>query len=303
MSLWIYKCRANGANNGYHGDWISCFKEMHKSKTFENKWGGSYVTSSSPAKDLAQSAKVGQRILCWQNWDAKSKPKSLNNSDRSAAVGIVEISNITKARDGETSWTLRLIEEFDPPVPLLSYRIISPELNEPFVNPQRQRTFYEMSKDCELAVLRTCQSTLKQSSVPIPPKVRQNPPTVGAGFGSAENNKKVEKAAIEAVARQLKRDGWNVTSVESLNVGYDLLAKKGRKVRNIEVKGVSGSRPNFIITDNEASSAKSDNKWELCIVTNALAKKPTIQRFTAAQFHKKFKLKPISYRAQLSSHA
>ncbi len=300
MSLWIYKCNATGTNNGYYGDWISCFKKMRKSKTFENKWGGSYVTSSSPAKGLAQSAKVGQRILCWQNWDAKTKPKSLNKSDRSAAVGIVEISKITRSRDGETSWTLRLIEEFDPPVPLLSYRIISPELNEPFVNPQRQRTFYEMSKECELAVLRTCQSTLKQSGDRIRPKVRQNPPTVGAGFGSAENNKKVEKAAINSVTRRLKRDGWEVTSVESLAIGYDLVAKHGNKIRNIEVKGVSGSEPKFVITENEASASKSDDNWELWIVTDALSKKPTLQNFTASQFNKKFVLKPISYRAQLS---
>jgi hypothetical protein len=122
-----------------------------------------------------------------------------------------------------------------PPVPLLNYRKISPELNELFVNPQRPRTFYEMSKDCELAVLRTCQSTLKGAGDPIPPKVRKNPPTVGAGFGFAENNKKVEKAAIDSVTRRLKRDGWKVTSVESLAVGYDLLAKQGGKTRNIEV--------------------------------------------------------------------
>jgi hypothetical protein len=299
MSLWIYKCNATGTNNDYHGDWVSCFKTMRKSKTLENRWGGSYVTSSPPAKDLAQSAKVGQRLLCWQNWDSKSRPKSVNKSDRSAAVGIVEISKITKTGDGETSWTLRLVEEFNPPVPLLNYRKISPELNEPFVNPQRPRTFYEMSKDCELAVLRTCQSTLKESGDPIPSKVRKNPPTVGAGFGFAENNKKVEKAAIASVTRRLKHDGWKVTSVESLAVGYDLLAKQGGKKRNIEVKGVSGSKPNFIITENEASASKSDDDWELWIVTNALSKKPKLQNFTASQFNKKFVLKPISYRAQL----
>ena len=156
-----------------------------------------------------------------------------------------------------------------------------------------------MSKVCELAVLRTCKSTLKESGDPVPSKVRKNPPTIGAGFGFAENNKKVENAAIEFVTRHLKRDGWKVTSVESLAVGYDLLAKQGGKIRNIEVKGVSGSQPKFIITENEAFASKSDDNWELWIVTNALSKKPKLQNFTASQFNKKFILKPISYRAQL----
>jgi hypothetical protein len=82
-------------------------------------------------------------------------------------------------------------------------------------------------------------------------------------------------------------------------VGYDLLAKHGGKTRNIEVKGVSGSQPNFIITENEASTSKSDDNWELWIVTNALSKRPKLQNFTASQFNKMFVLKPISYRAQL----
>ena len=299
MGLWIYKCTTKSANNAYRGDWTACFKQMRKSKTLEAQWGGSYVTASPPARKLALSAKVGQRLLCWQNWDADSRPKSVSKSDRSAAVGIVEISKITKAGDGETSWTLRLVEEFDQPVPLLRYRKITPVLGEPFVNPQRPRTFYEMSKACEGAVLRTCKSSLKSSKDPVLQKARKNPAKTGAGFGDAETNKKVEKAAIGAVTRRLKRDGWKVKSVEDLSVGYDLFATQGRTVRKVEVKGVSGSQPSFVITENEVATSKSDKCWELWVVTGALSKKPNLHQYTSSQFAKKFALKAISYRATL----
>jgi hypothetical protein len=270
---------------------------MRRSRSFETDWGGSFVTSSPQAKALAKSATVGQRILCWQNWNSESRPKSVAKRDRSAAVGIVEISRITNTADGETSWTLRLLEEFDPPVPLLRYRTVSPELKEPFVNPQRQRTFYELSPECEKAVLRTCRSTLTTSRYAASGKIRKDPPKAGGGFGDAENNKKVEKAAINAATRRLRMAGWKVSSVESLNLGFDLLAEKGNQRREIEVKGVRGTRPEFIITANEVAASKLGNSWELWVVTEALSSRPKIQKFAVADFKEKFELKPLSYKA------
>jgi hypothetical protein len=107
----------------------------------------------------------------------------------------------------------------------------------------------------------------------------------GAGFGTPEQNKKVEDAAMRAVAQDLRAQGFEVQDVSARKLGWDLTAiprTTEEDLRLIEVKGVSGSRPRILLTRREHASAAHDERWELAVVTNAL-RQPHTQWFTGRQ--------------------
>ncbi|NJM40445.1 MAG: hypothetical protein HC853_06615 [Anaerolineae bacterium] len=62
-------------------------------------------------------------------------------------------------------------------------------------------------------------------------------PVSGAGFGNAEQNKKVEQRAITLVMNLLYKNGWTVDSVELKNLGYDLHCKKVLQLAMLKSKG------------------------------------------------------------------
>ena len=93
----------------------------------------------------------------------------------------------------------------------------------------------------------------------------------GAGFGSAEQNRKVEKAAIRHATMQYKAAGYQVKSVEADKCGWDLTVTKGDEEIHVEVKGVAGSLVRFFLTANEYKAAAVDSAWLLVVVTNALS--------------------------------
>jgi hypothetical protein len=97
------------------------------------------------------------------------------------------------------------------------------------------------------------------------------PPVVqGAGFGTAEQNRKVEKAAIQHVRATYEAAGYAITSVEAARCGWDLTAVKGNEELHVEVKGVAGSLVQFFLTANEHKTALADSDWLLVVVTDAL---------------------------------
>jgi len=99
----------------------------------------------------------------------------------------------------------------------------------------------------------------------------QLPPVVqGAGFGTAEQNRKVEQAAIEHVTAAFEADGYDVKSVESERCGWDLTATHETKELHVEVKGVASSIVRFFLTANEHKTALADPHWLLVVVTDAL---------------------------------
>lgn len=101
------------------------------------------------------------------------------------------------------------------------------------------------------------------------------PPVVqGAGFGTAEQNRKVEKAAIQHVRAAYEAEGYAITSVEAAQCGWDLTASKGREELHIEVKGVAGSLVRFFLTANEYKTALADPYWLLVVVTAVLEDDP-----------------------------
>ncbi len=89
---------------------------------------------------------------------------------------------------------------------------------------------------------------------------------------NAEQNKKVEEAAVNVVIDHYKQLGYKVKSVEKDNKGWDLEATKGKSTRRIEVKGLSGSEISVRISRNEYEkmTAKNNSDYRLCVVTKAL---------------------------------
>jgi hypothetical protein len=120
--------------------------------------------------------------------------------------------------------------------------------------------------------------------------------TSGGGFGSADENEKVERAAIAAATRHYENARWTVKSIESEKRGFDLLCRKGRLLRHVEVKGVRGSGCGFIITHGEYQKAASDEKHELCLIEMALSN-PTVKIFRVGEMFEAFDFVPLSYRA------
>ena len=77
-----------------------------------------------------------------------------------------------------------------------------------------------------------------------------------SGGGDPEDNKEVEKAAVQAAKRHYKSRGYEVESVETENFGWDLEAVKGGEKLRVEVKGISKDRVFVSLTHNEFKAAK-----------------------------------------------
>lgn len=122
---------------------------------------------------------------------------------------------------------------------------------------------------------------------------------VGAGFGDPETNRKVEWAAVSFVTQWYESRGWKVESVEAQKRGYDLLCAKGSAEEHVEVKGVQGDLPAFIITAGEVRQAQNNLNFVICVVTSALKQNPKLFRYVGKEFVDKFDLAPLAYRAIL----
>ena len=83
---------------------------------------------------------------------------------------------------------------------------------------------------------------------------------------------KIERSAIDAVANYYSSRGYDVTSVEKDNVGYDLVVKKQNEILHVEVKGTSGTQEGVVtvnLSPNEYQKSQSHKKrYRICIATN-----------------------------------
>jgi hypothetical protein len=85
------------------------------------------------------------------------------------------------------------------------------------------------------------------------------------------HNAKVERAAVELVWTYYEKLGYNLTSVEKDNFGWDLEASLNKTKLRIEVKGLSGSRPNIELSPNEFKAwSEAHHLYRLAVVTAAL---------------------------------
>src|ERR1019366_4730130 len=118
----------------------------------------------------------------------------------------------------------------------------------------------------------------------------------GVGFGDAMSNREVERAAIAYVKEILGNEGWGVTSVESKRIGFDLLCKKKKDERHVEVKGVRGPIPVFVITEGELRRAECDPYFWLYVVTDALDS-PNAHIMSGEEVIERYAFVALAYRA------
>lgn len=120
----------------------------------------------------------------------------------------------------------------------------------------------------------------------------------GAGYGDPATNAQVEQAAMKVVTEQFAGQGWNVTDVSMLKLGWDVTVTRGPEVLHLEIKGVSGVKPTILLTHNEHACALSDPHWQLAVVTQALTA-PALATFEAQMVVDV--CTPHVYKARLSS--
>ena len=114
-----------------------------------------------------------------------------------------------------------------------------------------------------------------------------------------EHIRKVEQAAIDAALKYFFKQGYALTQDCQLKgVGYDLTFEKNQKELHVEVKGVSGIAIDFNLTPKELKCAKSDARWRVLVITNAL-KAPEASLFTGEELLDRAKIEATQYRVQL----
>jgi hypothetical protein len=95
---------------------------------------------------------------------------------------------------------------------------------------------------------------------------------------------KVEEAAITKVTNYFEKLGYTVDSVEKDNVGWDLEARLKDDLLKLEVKGLSQDNVLIELTPNEYKKMKEYNdSYKICVVNNALRKKPLLKIFSYSQ--------------------
>jgi hypothetical protein len=95
----------------------------------------------------------------------------------------------------------------------------------------------------------------------------------------------VELVAMEATRKHFRGNRFTVTDRTKDNCGWDLDAKKGNSELKVEVKGLSGNGATVEVTPNEYEAMGGDHadpNYRICIVTNALSKKPKLRVFEEA---------------------
>lgn len=87
----------------------------------------------------------------------------------------------------------------------------------------------------------------------------------------SEKRWQVERVAVDFVAKFYQSRGFQVTSHEKDNVGWDLLAVRGKAERRLEVKGLQQTGVCVELTPNEYDfMCRGDASYRLCVVTSAL---------------------------------
>ena len=112
------------------------------------------------------------------------------------------------------------------------------------------------------------QKSEPENSVPKERKKRAGP----SGKPNHERNGQVEQAAVEAVTSHYKKQGYQVKSVESEKLGWDLEVTRNEDVLYVEVKGLSRLVVEFELTPNEYRRMKENSpRYRVCVVCDALS--------------------------------
>lgn len=156
-------------------------------------------------------------------------------------------------------------------LPVIERRIMVPKAKN-FSG--QKNVWYADSPDPEVkAFLKEVWNYISNYSSGTKPKSNQ-PAKVDAAA-----RKTVETRAVDYVLTYFKSLGYQVTSVEKENKGWDLEAVQDGLKLLLEVKGLAGEEISVHITQNEFEKMKSNkNNYFLCVVTNAMLS-PTLYTF------------------------
>lgn len=293
--FWVYKCNSRGGpHQRAWGDWADVFEDNKPQPWGSTEW---------MRKSESERVESGDIIIAYQ-------------TDRNELVGLARVVGWKRRGQFEDlilkplitiGVKVRPLKESDPSIAAI-----------PAFKPGPIQTIYEISdKDAghllkaALKALKSnkARSQLKKVLGAVGAKKVQNAPSAtvggapgaqGAGFGTIEENRKVEQAAINFVSKYYKKRGWLVDDVSAENRGYDLLCKRTNEELHVEVKGIAGKQPQFIITSNERRVWEQDKSFVLALVTKVLTRRPNLQLFRPED-RKKFDFRPVSYIAQLRS--
>jgi hypothetical protein len=246
---------------------------------------------------FVQMAKAGTEELWTANPHAKFGDRIIIyvKSPYSACFALATISG-KRWVDGEKhGWPgyqmikVRIDKAINPPVPLKALQKTFPNWGWPKM-PQSQVHVPEEYVEPLLELLKASRaSEAEEFEETIAAKV------AGGGFGSAEENQRVEQAAIDHVRRHFEKDGWSIQDRQRDRCGYDLHVARDGEELHLEVKGTRATEPGFILTANELACADSDPAFRLCVVTDALTKRATSRMSTADEMRAQFTLSPIAY--------
>lgn len=100
----------------------------------------------------------------------------------------------------------------------------------------------------------------------------------GGGWQSDPHRRRqIEDAATREVKRYYEDLGYEIERVENEHRGWDLEATRDGLELHLEVKGIAGAKIAVELTANEFKMMKRKrNNYRVCIVTNALSKKPRL---------------------------
>lgn len=307
LSIWTIKCRVKlqGGYEGWHWNRYFSGEDGSPSKNF-GFGGPDWIRSPGSQKFLRESVKRNDLVVCYQTDD-----RSIHGLARMASSG-------KESKKGSGIFDLfylipcnHSIELIDPiSIDQLREHGCDPKCfqmgTQGTVFPMENREFEELirvlcairPKDSHQIVAWLKESGINWRGDTTPRDRAESSRQVGAGFSTTvENNERVERAAIDFVAAHFQKNGWKVESVESRGCGYDLLCRRKGEEAHLEVKGVSGSDPTFIVTSGEVSRAESDEAFIIVVVTSVLTK-PYAHFWTGSQFVREFKLSPIQFMAR-----
>lgn len=126
------------------------------------------------------------------------------------------------------------------------------------------------------------------------------PPTGWGKNQDRERNKRIEQSGINNATKYLEKLGWVLFADRQLDgVGYDLEFTKSANLVKVEIKGAAGSEVTFNLTAKELYLSKSDKKWILIVVTNALSDTPVVHEFTGLQLNT-MEIVPTQYRVRMT---
>ncbi len=268
--FWVYKCRSH--RQPYQrawGDWADFFKEGRT-----RKWGSTAWTPE------IRRVRLGDTIIAYQ-------------TDRNELVGIATVVGL-KQRGQYQDLMLKPLRRVG--VKVRPLKRSDPRIAAiPAFKPGPIRTLYEISdKDADRLLRAAGVGTAKGWSA----DVTSAGVSRGAGFGSWDENRRVERAAMGVVRRYFEARDWLVDDISTEDRGYDLLCKRAGKELHVEVKGVKGERAEFLITANEERAWRQDRMFVLALVTEAL-RDPKLRFFRGPKSRVEFELIPVSYMARL----